>query len=69
MLPFWKTQPVPKDGTEPGEIDKGRECNSKPLSLPDGLMWSQSTLDEVCLFLSNYYVSNDTFKLVYEKIL
>jgi len=67
MPPFWNTQPVPKDGTEPGEIDKGRECNSKPLSLPDGLMWSQSTLDEVCLFLSNYYVSNDTFKLVYEK--
>ena len=67
MTPFWNTQPVPKDGIEPGEIEKSRNCDSKPLPLPDGLMWSQSTLDEVFLFLSNYYVSNDTFRLTYEK--
>jgi glycylpeptide N-tetradecanoyltransferase len=67
MHQFWDTQPVPREGVAPGEIEGGRECKSEPPTLPDGFMWSQSTLDEAHLFLSNYYVSNDTFRLTYTR--
>ena len=58
---------MPREGVAPGEIEGGMECKSEPPPLPDGFMWSQSTLDETHLFLSNYYVSNDTFRLTYTR--
>jgi glycylpeptide N-tetradecanoyltransferase len=67
MHSFWDTQPVPRDGCSSGEIETTRTCNVNPHELPDDFMWSQSTLDEIHLFLTNYYVSSGTFRLSYTR--
>ena len=65
MHQFWDTQPVPREGVAPGEIDSTRECSKDPLKLPGGFVWSTSGIEETYTFLKNFYVSKDSFKLSY----
>ena len=65
MHQFWDTQPVPREGVAPGEIDGTRECSKDPLKLPGGFVWSTSGIEETYTFLKNFYVSKDSFKLSY----
>jgi len=65
MHEYWDKQPVPREDTTPGEIDKTRDIQKKTTKLPGGFVWSSCSLKEACDFLEKYYVQNNRFKLVY----
>lgn len=62
---YWDTQPVPRDGTAPGEIEKRGAPSKKPTALPEGFAWSQCSVKEAHAFLRDHYVGNETFRLAY----
>ena len=63
MHEYWDKQPVPREGTEPGEIDESRDVTKKTTKLPEGLAWSSCNMKEACVFLREYYVVHGQFKL------
>ena len=65
MHEYWDKQPVPREGTEPGEIDESRDITKKTTKLPEGLVWSSCNIKEACEFLREYYVVHGQFKLAY----
>lgn len=65
MHEYWDKQPVPREGTEPGEIDESRDITKKTTKLPEGLVWSSCNMKEACEFLREYYVVHGQFKLAY----
>jgi len=65
MHEYWDKQPVPREDTTPGEIDKTRDVSKKTTKLPDGFVWSSCSIKEASEFLEKYYVQNNRFKLVY----
>jgi glycylpeptide N-tetradecanoyltransferase len=67
MHGFWDTQPVPRDDTTPGEIEKERRIITEPHPLPNGFSWDTPSLDDAHTLLAEHYVSDETFRLTYSK--
>ena len=65
MHRYWDTQPVPKVGTKPGEIEERGEVSKKTIKLPEGFSWSQCSIGEAHSFLNEHYIGNETFRLAY----
>ena len=65
MHEYWDKQPVPREDTTPGEIDKTHDVSKKTTKLPDEFVWSSCSLKEAHTFLKEYYVETDKFKLCY----
>lgn len=65
MHAYWDTQPVPRDGTAPGEIEERGEPHKKTTPLPGGFSWSHCSIDEAHAFLKDHYVGDETFRLAY----
>lgn len=65
MHAYWDTQPVPRDGTAPGEIEEKQVVSKKVTTLPEGFVWSQCSVKEAHAFLRDHYVGNETFRLAY----
>jgi glycylpeptide N-tetradecanoyltransferase len=63
MHEYWDKQPVPREDTTPGEIEKTRDVSKKTTKLPDGFVWSSCSLKEACEFLNSHYVSDGVFRL------
>ena len=53
MHKYWDKQPVPRDDTTPGEIEKTRDVSKKTTKLPDEFVWSSCSLKEAHTFLKN----------------
>ena len=70
MSEFWYKQPVPQDKVifeEDGEIDSSRELRYEKNPLPEGYEWSSCTIDELCIFLKENYIRDDSFEFHYSK--
>ena len=66
MHEYWDKQPVPREGTTPGEIDESRDVVKKTTKLPNGFVWSSCSLKEACEFLNSHYVSDGVFRLCHD---
>ena len=70
MSEFWYKQPVPQDKViyeEDGEIDSSRELRYEKNPLPGGYEWSSCTIDELCIFLKENYIRDDSFEFQYSR--
>ena len=70
MSEFWYKQPVPQDKVifeKDGEIDSSRELKHEKNHLPEGYEWGSCTIDEICIFLKENYIRDDSFEFHYSK--
>ena len=65
MHTYWDKQPVPRYGVEPGEIEKQKIVHNESLKLPNGFVWSSFSNDDICVFLNEHYIRDETFSLSY----
>ena len=71
MHEFWNKQPVPQDKVifkNDGEINPSRELRYEKNPLPEGYEWSSCTVDELCEFLKDNYITSIPLPLAISKL-